>query len=50
MFRKDSVVTFKAPTEFDPNAQEHMENGNPNPYLQNQVPHREDLEDIPLPE
>ncbi|CAI9764013.1 unnamed protein product [Fraxinus pennsylvanica] len=53
MFRKDTVVTFIEPTNFDSIAQMQMEKGNNNVDGENElqpVPYREDLADIPLPE
>ncbi|KAF7816830.1 metal transporter Nramp5-like [Senna tora] len=51
-FRKDTVKTY-IETRNDPIVQTHMEKGfvNPNGELEfGQVPYREDLADIPLPE
>nr|XP_027093219.1 metal transporter Nramp5-like isoform X2 [Coffea arabica] len=50
MFRKDTVNTFEESAKHDPNAQIHMEDGNLNRDRGDQIPHREDLADIPLPE
>ncbi|CAA3023509.1 metal transporter Nramp5-like [Olea europaea subsp. europaea] len=53
MFRKDTVVTFIEPTNFDPIAQTRMEKGDNNVDGENElqpVPYREDLADIPLPQ
>ncbi|KAL5559658.1 hypothetical protein UlMin_035869 [Ulmus minor] len=48
-FRKDEAVTFIEPNKNDPAAQNHMEIGLPNSNV-GQVPFREDLADIPLPQ
>nr|XP_043606726.1 metal transporter Nramp5-like isoform X2 [Erigeron canadensis] len=53
MFRKDAVVTFIEPTKLDASAQVSMESGeNDNDRGQElrNVPFREDLADIPLPQ
>lgn len=47
--RKDTVVTFIAPTKNDPAAQNQMESGITNTHGP-PAPFREDLADIPLPE
>ncbi|KAL0438122.1 UNVERIFIED_CONTAM: Metal transporter Nramp5 [Sesamum latifolium] len=51
MFRKDKVVTFIEPTKSDPAAQTRMENGHGEGgvEMEQHVPYREDLADIPLP-
>ncbi|XP_073126075.1 metal transporter Nramp7.2-like [Henckelia pumila] len=53
MFRKDKVVTFIEPTKFDPVTQTQMEGGHLSAsgrVEMQQVPFREDLADIPLPQ
>lgn len=50
MFRKDTVVTFEDPTKLNPTDIAHMENGNANIEENSQIPYREDLADIPLPQ
>lgn len=50
MFRKDKVVTFVEPTKFDPAVQARMENGQDGGVELQNVPYREDLADIPLPQ
>ncbi|XP_073305783.1 metal transporter Nramp7.2-like [Primulina huaijiensis] len=53
MFRKDKVVTFVEPAKFDPVTQTQMEGGHLSTsgrVEMQQVPFREDLADIPLPQ
>lgn len=53
MFRKDKVVTFVEPAKLDPVTQTHMEGGHLSAsgrVEMQQVPFREDLADIPLPQ
>lgn len=47
--RKDTAITYIEPTKDTPAAQNNMERGRPGSEL-DRIPHREDLEDIPLPE
>ncbi|KAL8059615.1 hypothetical protein ABFX02_03G098500 [Erythranthe guttata] len=50
MFRKDKVVTYIDPSKSDPITQTRMEGGGEGGVeLQQHVPYREDLSDIPLP-
>ncbi|XP_017980978.1 PREDICTED: metal transporter Nramp5 [Theobroma cacao] len=52
-FRKDTVVTYIEPEKNDPAAQARMESGLSNPdgsFRADDVPYRQDLADIPLPE
>ncbi|XP_007019147.2 PREDICTED: metal transporter Nramp5 [Theobroma cacao] len=52
-FRKDTVVTYIEPDKNDPTAQARMESGLSNldgSFRADNVPYRQDLADIPLPE
>ncbi|KAK6257562.1 hypothetical protein QUC31_001021 [Theobroma cacao] len=52
-FRKDTVVTYIEPNKNDPTAQARMESGLSNldgSFRADNVPYRQDLADIPLPE
>ncbi|XP_022753437.1 metal transporter Nramp5-like [Durio zibethinus] len=52
-FRKDTVVTYTVSGNNDPAAQARLENGPGNPdrsFEDDDIPYREDLADIPLPE
>ncbi|CAK7346938.1 unnamed protein product [Dovyalis caffra] len=52
-FRKDTVVTYVEPVKNDPNLEANMERGEGKSNQEmgvGQVPYREDLADVPLPE